>query len=372
VKELRVAVIGAGRLGGFHAQKLSAMPSVRLAAVVDPLATQRDRVAAACNTESLSDYQSLFGDIDAAVIAAPTRLHHAVGMEFLDRGIHVLMEKPLAATTAEADELVEAARRRNVVLQVGHVERFNPALTAALPHLRNPKYIEATRTSAFSFRSTDVGVVLDLMIHDLDLVLWMVHSPLKRVDAMGFSVLGGYEDVANARLEFRSGCVAVLSASRVSYEAIRRLQAWSPRGFASVDFAKLTTSVVRPSETLLQRRFQVDSLSPEEVEHYRKHLADEHLPRTVLSFDNVDAIALEDQDFVESILAPRAPRVTGQQARDAVAVAEEILARIGSHAWDDQPDGLVGPLAIPAPHVVPAPHFNRTPLASPMERRQAG
>jgi predicted dehydrogenase len=372
VSKVRVAVIGAGRLGGFHAQKLAAMESVRLAAVADPVAAQRDRVAAACNTESVADYRSVFDDVDAAVIAAPTRLHHAIGMEFLERGIHVLMEKPLAATTAEADELVQAARRSNVVLQVGHVERFNPALGAALPYLRNPKYIEATRTSPFSFRSTDVGVVLDLMIHDLDLVLWMVRSPLKRVEAIGLSVLGGHEDVANARLEFRSGCIATLSASRVSYEAVRRMQAWSPRAFASVDFATRTTSVVRPSETLLQRRFQVDSLAPEQVEHYRTHLAEEHLPRTVSSFENVDAIALELQDFVESIRAPRAPRVTGQHGRDAVAVAEEILARIGGHAWDDQPEGLFGPLAIPAPHVVPAPHFSQFPVAAPLERREAG
>jgi predicted dehydrogenase len=367
-----VAVIGAGKLGGFHAQKLAAMASVRLVAVADPVAAQCDRVAAACDTQSVADYRSLFDSVDAAVIAAPTRMHHAIGMELLDRGIHVLMEKPLAVTTAEADDLVEAARRSNVILQVGHVERFNPALAAALPHLRNPKYIETTRTSAFSFRSTDVGVVLDLMIHDLDLVLWMVRSPLTRVDAMGLSVLGGHEDVAHARLEFRSGCVATLSASRVSYESIRRMQAWSPRAFASVDFAARTTSVVRPSETLLQRRFQVDALTPAEVEHYAKHLAEEHLPRTTASFDNVDAIALEDQDFVESILTPRLPRVTGLQARDAVAVAEEILARIGSHAWDEQPDGLVGPLAIPAPRVVPAPHFSRIPQSAPVERRQAG
>jgi predicted dehydrogenase len=372
VNKLRVAVIGAGRLGGFHAQKLAAMESVRLVAVVDPVAAQRNCVAAACKTESLADYHALLGDIDAAVIAAPTRLHHAIGMEVLDRGIHVLMEKPLATSTAEADQLVEAARRRNVVLQVGHVERFNPALAAALPHVRNCKYIEATRTSPFTFRSTDVGVVLDLMIHDLDLVLWMVRSPLKRVDAIGLSVMGGHEDVANARLEFRSGCIATLSASRVSYEAIRRMHAWSPRSFASVDFAARTTSIVRPSETLLQRRFQVESLTPEQVEQCRAHFCEDHLPRQQLSFEAVDALALELQDFVESIRAPRAPRVTGQQARDAIAVAEEILARIGSHAWDDQPDGLIGPLALPAPHIVPAPHFSRAPLGVPMERREAG
>jgi predicted dehydrogenase len=372
VKKLRVAVIGGGRLGGFHAQKLSALEAVRLVAVVDPEPAARNRLAALCHTEPLADFRPLLDEIDAAVVAAPTGLHFPIGQELLEHGVHVLMEKPLTTTAAQAEELVQIAQRQKVVLQVGHVERFNPALAAALPYLRNPKYVEAVRTSPFTFRSTDVGVVLDLMIHDLDLVLWLARSPLRRVQALGLSVLGGHEDVAHARLEFQSGCVATLSASRVSYESVRRMQAWSPQAFASVDFAARTASIVRPDESLLKRQFHTESLTAEQVEHYRQHLGEELLPRQQLALEAVDALALEQQDFVDSIRTARAPRVTGQQARDAIAVAEEILAEIDHHAWDDQPDGLVGPLAMPRGPVIPAPHFSRIPAPLPLDHREAG
>ena len=372
MRKIRLGVVGAGRLGGFHAQKLAAMPDVELVGVADPVAGQRNRVAAECHTLPLSHHRQLLDKVDAAVIAAPTRHHHRLGLEFLGRGIHLLMEKPLSTTLAEADQLVEAARRSGAVLQVGHVERFNPALSAALPHLRNPKYVEAARASSFTFRSTDVGVVLDLMIHDLDLVLSMVRSPVRKVEALGLSVLGGHEDVANARLEFQCGCVATLSASRVSYEPVRRMQVWTPRAYAAVDFATRTTTLVQPSETLLRRQFDVDSLSADQVEHYKAHLLEEHLPRQVVQSDAVDALTLELRDFLESIRTPRMPRVTGEQARQAIAVAEQILSKIHTHAWDDAPDGQMGPLAVPSPSVIPSPHWHLAPADSPLERKEAG
>jgi len=374
VRTLRLAVIGAGRLGGFHAQKIAATKGVELTAVVDPLAENRNRVAAECNTRALPNHRPLLGNIDAAVIASPTRLHHELAMDLLDSGIHLLIEKPICSTLGEADELVEAAARRKVVLQVGHVERFNPAFTASLSHTANPKYIEAVRSSGFTFRSTDVGVVLDLMIHDIDLVLSMVRSPLRKVEAMGLSVLGGHEDVANARLEFQSGCVANLSASRVSYKALRTMHVWSPRAFAAVDFGTRTTTLVHPSETLLQRRFDVESLKPHEVEYHLEHFADEHLRREQLDFEAVDALALELQDFIESIHGPRMPRVSGEAGRDAIAVAEQVLARIQTHAWDDTVDGPAGPLAAPRRGVIPAPHFDIVPGPAevPLPKREAG
>ena len=372
MKKLRIAVIGAGRLGGFHARKLAANPRAELVAVVDPLPENRNRVAADCCTTAMANYGDLLARLDAAVIATPTKLHHKLAIDLIEHGVHLLVEKPICATVAEADELVSAARLGDVVLQVGHVERFNPAFTAAATSVEQPKYIEAVRTSGFTFRSTDVGVVLDLMIHDLDLVLSMVRSPVRRVDALGLSVLGGHEDVANARIEFNSGCVATLSASRVSYEPLRRMSVWSPGGFAAIDFAARSTSLVRPSETLLSRRFDVDMLSPEEVEHYKTHLADEHLPRRRRQYEAVDALALETEDFVESILAARSPIVTGEAGRDALAVAEQILARINAHAWDDTSDGPAGPLAAPRRRVIPSPHFATTPAELPVVRKEAG
>jgi predicted dehydrogenase len=365
-------VIGAGRLGRFHAQKLAAMADADLVAVVDPLAANRDRVAAECGTRSLSHHRPLRGQIDAAVIAAPTRLHHRLGLELLESGVHLLIEKPLAATLAEADDLVEAARRAGVVLQVGHVERFNPALAAAMPQLRNPKYVEAVRAGPFTFRSTDVGVVLDLMIHDLDLLLWMVRSPIRNVEALGLSVLGGHEDVANARLEFECGCVATLSASRVSHEAARRMQVWSHRGMASIDFAARTASIIRPSDAILNRRFSIDSLSSEQVEHAKEHLLKEHLPREEVEADAVDAIHLELDDLLRSIRTLRPPRVTGEQGRQAVAVAEQILAKIETHAWNGTADGPTGPFAAPRPSIVPAPHWHLTPTHAPAAHKEAG
>jgi predicted dehydrogenase len=373
VKKLRIAVIGAGRLGGFHAQKIAQRNDVELLAVVDPLAANRNRVAAECHTEGRGEYRSLFGQLDAAVVATPTRFHHCVALELLEAGVHVLVEKPICTTRTEAEELVAAARQRNLVLQVGHVERFNPAFNAAAPHIGVPKYIETVRTSGFTFRSTDVGVVLDMMIHDLDLVLSLVPGSLRKIDALGISVLGGHEDVANARLEFDDGCVATLSASRVSYEQTRRMQTWSACAFASIDFAARTTTLVRPSETLLRRKFNVDELTSEQTAHYRDHFAAEHLPREQLQADAVDALALEIDDFVAAIRTQRQPRVTGEAGRDALAVAEQILERIRSHSWDAALDGPAGPLAIPVRHIIPTPQFDvAAALHAPLPREKAG
>lgn len=372
MKRLRLAVIGAGRLGGFHAQKAAANPDIELVAVVDPQDDARRRVAAECQTQPVADYRRLFGAIDAAIVAAPTRLHHAIAMELADAGVHLLVEKPLCATVAEADQLVETAQRRRVVLQVGHVERFNPAFEAARPYVPEPKYIEAVRASGFTFRSTDVGVVLDLMIHDIDLVLALVDSPVRRVEALGLSVLGGHEDVANARLHFESGCTATLSASRVSRQPVRRMQIWSARAMADIDFGSLSAQITRPSETLLGRRLDVDALSPDEVAHLREHLLDEHLPLAELRHERVDALVLEQADFLAAIGSPRAPRVSGRQGRDAVALAEQILAKIHAHAWDDDVQGPVGPMAIPRRGIIPSPHWQSAPTAAPHRRREAG
>jgi predicted dehydrogenase len=359
--KLRMAVIGCGRLGGFHAQKLAQRDDIALVAVVDPLAANAERVAAQCHAEPRADYKDLLREIDAAVIAAPTSLHYAIARECLEAGVHLLVEKPICPTCCEAETLVKIARRRKRVLQVGHVERFNPAFEAAAPLLAEPKYIDAVRANGFTFRSTDVGVVLDLMIHDIDLVLSLAPGALRKVEALGFSVLGGHEDVANARLEFEGGCVANLSASRVSYDAVRRMQIFTGGGFAAIDFATRAATLIRPSETLLQRQFHVEALTPEDAEHYRAHFAAEHLPREQQTLDAVDALALELDDFIDSIRTHRAPRVSGEAGRDALAVAEQILARIESHCWDTSINGPAGPLATPRRHLLPVPQFAPAP-----------
>ena len=206
---LRVAVIGAGHLGRIHARLAAGLEEIELVAVADPVEACRNSVAQEANTRAVADYRELIGEIDAAIIATPTTYHHAVGDGTVGlRYCRCLIEKPIALTAAEANELVTLARQKNVTLQVGHVERFNPALTAVAADVRDPKYIEATRTSGYTFRSTDIGVVMDIMIHDLDIVLSLAKSRSIDVQALGISVLGGHEDMATARLTFASGCVA--------------------------------------------------------------------------------------------------------------------------------------------------------------------
>lgn len=370
MKSIRLAVIGAGHLGRIHARIAKTQPAIELIGIADPVEASRNVAAAEYGVPAFADHRELIGRIDAAVVATPTRYHHAVGMELLDAGVHLLIEKPLATSRTEADDLVRTARRKSVVLQVGHVERFNPAFSAALPHLRDARYIEASRLGGFTGRSTDIGVVLDLMIHDLDLVLWLVRSPLVHVDAMGIAVLGEHEDAANARLVFENGCVATLNASRISYQAARQMQVWTPTGFAAIDFGSRKVSLVRPTQDVLQGRFQADRLPAEERLKIKDQLFISHLVKEEFQAEPVDAITAEQADFADSIRTGRTPRVSGDQARDALAVAEEILASIAAHRWDGQSGGRIGPHAVPAPSIIPAPHFVSQPAAA--LKREAG
>ncbi len=371
VNKLRLAVIGTGHLGRIHARLLAAMPDVDLIAVADIDATAREQVAADCGTRAVTDYHELIDQVDGAVIATPTVSHHAVGLDFLRAAVPVLIEKPLASTLAEADDLVRTARHHGVILQVGHIERFNPALAAAAPHLGEPKFIEAVRAGGFTFRSTDIGVVLDLMIHDLDIVLSLTRSPVTRVDALGLAIVGQHEDVAHARLEFASGGVANLSASRVSSGTRRSMQIWSQRGFAAIDFAAHTASVVRPSESLLRRELNVARLSADERTRMKDQLLLEHLPTEQLPVEPRNALADELADFIQAIRTAGVPRVSGEQGRDVVAVAQQILSQIGAHRWEGEAEGPIGPLAIPAPSILRGPHWDRTPQPTP-RRREAG
>ncbi len=371
-KPVRAAVVGVGHLGRIHARILAALPAVELVGVVDPIEANRREVAAAHQTRSFADHRELVGQIDAAVIATPTRFHAQVARDLLTVGIHLLVEKPLAASSVEAAEMVESARRRGVVLQVGHVERFNPALMAATPHLREPKYIEAVRRSGFSFRSTDIGVVLDLMVHDLDLILSLVRSPIRQVDALGVALFGRHEDLVNARLTFANGCVATLSASRASHEAARTMQVWTRRGYAAVDFAARTATVVRPSEAIARHELDIERLSVAERSELKDHLLAEHLPVEQLVVPPGDPLTAELTDFVTAVRTGRAPRVSGQQGLDAIRAAELVLAQVETHSWDGTPGGPVGPRPAAAPQIIRGPHWNWKTAPAPIHRREAG
>ncbi len=369
MKTLRLAVIGAGHLGRFHARLAKDLSAANLVGVADISRTAREDVAAEADTQPVADYRELIGKIDAAIIAAPTRFHHAIGMELASHGVHLLIEKPLAMNVAEADDLVEAARSRDLILQVGHVERFNPALTAILADLDEPKYIEAVRTSAYPFRSTDIGVVLDLMIHDLDVALSIVRSPVRNVEALGVSILGRFEDAAQARVVFENGCVANFTASRASFVPRRQMQVWTPQGFALVDFATGQSTLVHPNDAILARQFDADALADEEKSHLKEHLFDEVLARQTVEADQTNAIADEQRDFVESILEQGCPRVAGQQGRDAIALAEQILSQIAKHPWDGDASGRVGPLAMPDAAILRPEHWQHDAPSSTPHRR---
>ena len=366
---LRVAVIGVGHLGRIHARLAAGLEEIDLVAVVDPVQETRERVAEETHTRAVADYRELIGEIEAAIVATPTVTHRAIGHELLESGVPLLIEKPLAPTADEANELVSLAHRQGLVLQVGHVERFNSGLSCVAAELRDPKYIDARRTSSYTFRSTDVGVVLDVMIHDLDVVLSLARSEVVDVQAFGISVLGGHEDMATARLTFASGCIADVTASRVCPQQQRVMNVLTSRASASINFATHQTTVVRPRQDVLRREFRVDRLSPAEREHYKEHQFDDLLVRTEYHMPAGNAIEEEQRDFEAAVRSGRSPRVDGAAGRDAVALAEAILARIDEHAWDGTDAGRRGALAMPALPIIAG---TTLPAAEPERRRRAG
>ncbi|MCA9260294.1 MAG: Gfo/Idh/MocA family oxidoreductase, partial [Planctomycetales bacterium] len=341
-----LAIVGAGRLGRIHAKLASQLPEFEIVGVVDPQPEACRDVAAQTGASVYRHPRELFGAVDAVVIASPTAYHHELAADLLRGGVHALVEKPLTLTLEQADDLVRIARRRHVVLQTGHVERFNPALLSVEGRLQSPKYIEARRTSGYTFRSTDVGVVLDLMIHDIDLTLALTKSEVTHVEALGASVMGGHEDMASARLHFACGAVAQLTASRTSYEAERRMHVYTPRLFAALDFGTRRATVVEPRSDVASRRFDAAQLSPEEQDACRERLFDDVLKRQTLPAVELNAIEEELRDFARAIRFDVAPRVSGEAGRDAVAVAQQVLEAIEHHAWDGA--GIFcGPNAMP-------------------------
>ncbi|MEW8525932.1 MAG: Gfo/Idh/MocA family oxidoreductase, partial [Candidatus Thiodiazotropha endolucinida] len=246
--KIRTAVIGVGYLGRYHAQKYAALDDSELVAVVDIDSDTAANVAKECNTEALSDYHELLNKVDAVSIVVPTQLHHQVAKEFLDSGIHVLLEKPITVTVAEADALIEIARRKQRVLQVGHLERFNSAVLALEGVLKDPQFIESHRLAPFTLRGADVNVVLDLMIHDIDIIQKMVGSPIASIDAKGGAVLTEEYDIANARIKFKNGCVANVTASRVSLKPQRKMRIFQSDAYISIDFQDKILSIHRKGE----------------------------------------------------------------------------------------------------------------------------
>jgi predicted dehydrogenase len=346
---LRLAVVGVGHLGKEHARILGGLPDVELVGVADVNAEQAQAVANRCGTHAYHDYWPLLNLVDAAIIVVPTLHHHPVASEFLRRGIHLLVEKPLTATLEQADALVHLARANNALLQVGHIERFNPVFEELQHRPLQPRYITCERLGPFSGRSTDVGVVLDLMIHDLDLVLTLVQAPIQAVEAIGISVFGGHEDVANARLTFANGCVANVTASRASPRPLRRMHVWAPEGFVSLDFSKRHLTLVQPSDVLRTRSLNLRKLDPAALAVFKEQLYGRYLQVLDLDRQEGDQLTKELKHFLHCVRTGSQPRASGEDGRNAIALADRILESIHSHCWNGATGGPTGPIHLPAP-----------------------
>lgn len=304
---LRIAVIGVGHLGKHHARILSSLPGVELVAVADTNRARAAEIAAASGTRAACDYRELLGHVDAVTVAVPTELHRDVALPFLKAGVPVLVEKPMARSLEEADQMIEAAAGAGGVLAVGQTERFNPALAAARPLLADPRFIEVHRLGTFPERSLDIDVVFDLMIHDLDVVLSLVDSDLESLEAVGVPVITDRVDIANARLRFANGCIVNLTASRISRDRVRKIRFFQPSAYVSIDYATQKLEVYR----LVKGSGPAPSIEGGEIE--------------VVSQEPLER---ELRDFVDAIVARRAPWVTGEAGRRALSLAQAIADKI--------------------------------------------
>jgi len=350
MNRLKVAVVGVGHLGQHHARILSTFPDVDLIGVVDANPDQAAKVAKLCRSKAFIGYEPLLNMVDAVSIATPTVYHHATAAAFLKVGVPVLVEKPICKTIAEADDLITLAQRADVPLQVGHIERFNPAFEELIKRPITSKFVEAERHGPYTGRSVDIGAVLDLMIHDLDLLIALVRSPVKEVSAVGATVFGGHEDMVNARLVFESGCVAHLTASRIAARPKRRMRIWAPEGYAGIDFVTRRLSLVQQSDDLRARGLQPDKMDPISRARLKDDIFGKHLE--VLGVDGNrkwDQLTNELRHFVDCVRTGQTPRVTGEDGREALTIAERILASVRSHAWNGDSTGPTGPIHMPKP-----------------------
>lgn len=307
---LRTAVIGVGYLGSFHAQKYAAIPDVQLVGVADSDPARAREVADSLGVSSHGDHRELIGQVDAVSVAVPTQFHHAVARDFLAAGVHVLIEKPITVTIEEADELISLAHSRGVVFQVGHLERFNPVLMAIDGILSEPLFVESVRIAPFKPRGTDVNVVLDLMIHDIEIIQHIVRSGVRRVDAIGAPVFTGEEDIANARILFDNGCVANVTASRISLKSERKMRIFQRDAYITLDFQNRKVLVARKGSGELFPGIPNVRVDEREL-------------------GQADPLLREIESFIAAIRNGTPPEVSGLDGRMALSTALTINNSLG-------------------------------------------
>ncbi len=308
-KRIRTAVIGVGYLGQFHAEKYAQLDNAELVAVVDLDQERAAQVAEKVGTRSCADFREILGQVDAVSIVVPTQSHYEVAKAFLEKGVHVLLEKPITNTLAEADELIRIAASMKAVFQVGHLERFNPAVLALDGVVSKPGFIESIRIAPFKPRGTDVNVVLDLMIHDIDIIQNIVGSKVAQINSIGTPVFSEEEDIANARIQFANGCIANVTASRISLKSERKMRIFQPDAYISVDFQNKTFAVFRKGDGEMFPG--VPNITKEEH-----------------SFGQTDALKSEIEAFLDSIATGKPPVVSGEDGRQALETALKIIKKL--------------------------------------------
>jgi predicted dehydrogenase len=311
MKNIKVGVVGVGYLGQHHARIYSKMPGVNLVGVADIDGEKARVIAGQTGCQAYSDFTDLLGKVQAVSIVVPTVLHHKVALRFLQAGVDVLLEKPMTVTLEEADHLISEAENNKVLLQIGHLERFNSVVRALEGRIEKPRFIESHRLGPFVDRGTDVHVVLDLMIHDIDIILSLVNSPVELIRAVGIPVISSQIDIANARIEFANGCVANVTASRVSREKMRKIRIFQPDAYLSLDY-------LQQEVTVCQRRVEEKEERPQL-----------HVER--LEIQKEEPLQAEIVSFIECVLARKRPLVAGQEGREALRVALEILNGINRY-----------------------------------------
>ncbi|MBL0700913.1 MAG: Gfo/Idh/MocA family oxidoreductase [Desulfosarcina sp.] len=309
MKKLRVGVVGVGYLGKFHTEKYANMENVDLVGVVDIDKSRADNIAAEFHTLSFANHKDLVNKIDAASIVASTPEHYTVAKDFLENGIDVMIEKPITTSISDADKLIDLAEEKGLIIQVGHLERFNPAVVALRNIIKKPMFIESHRLSFYKERGIDVSVVLDLMIHDIDLISNFVRSEIKSIHASGVPVISEHVDIANARLEFKNGCVANITASRISIKNERKIRLFQKDAYISVDFSNYKITIIR--KTGSNEKGLIPGMEVENI-----------------SFQQGDALNDELISFVKSVQNRTSPEVTGEMGRDALRIAISTMQQI--------------------------------------------
>ena len=334
MKPLKIAVVGVGHLGQHHARIYSQMPGVDLVGVADTDPERASEVAGRHGTQAFSSHDALPEGLDAVSIAAPTTDHFALASHFLKKGVSVMVEKPMTATLEEAEALDRLSRSTaDACLQVGHIERFNPAMVAIHDLEITPRFIESHRLAPYKFRATDVGVIMDLMIHDIDIILELTRSQPKRIDAVGGAILSQSEDIANARIEFESGCVANVTASRVSFKSMRRTRVFSSDSYISLDYEKKYALLVKKSPDLDVGQIDLASIDMSDSESLQCLFMDGLLKIKELKLDEFEPLKRELESFVHSVRTGETPVVPSSHGLRAIRLANEVLESIRRHRW---------------------------------------